>query len=84
LNVSAFEDPSRFKNRVDGVIRQIQQSSTAPGFERVYPPGHLEAQQRYRQEGIPLNPQTLAELAKTAKELDVDASALEIRRVAGC
>ena len=40
-------------------------------------PGQLEAEteQRYRQEGIPLNDETLGQLAAVAKELGV-ASAL--------
>jgi len=64
IKVSAFEDPQRFKARVDGVVRQIRESRPAPGFDRCYAPGELEflTEERYRCEGIPLNPETLAGL----------------------
>jgi LDH2 family malate/lactate/ureidoglycolate dehydrogenase len=64
LNVAAFEDPARFRSRVDGVVRQIRESRPAPGFDRCYSPGELEhvIEQSYRREGIPLNPETLAGL----------------------
>jgi LDH2 family malate/lactate/ureidoglycolate dehydrogenase len=64
LKIAAFEDPARFKSRVDGVVRQIRQSRPAPGFDRCYAPGELEhiLEQRYRREGIALNAETIAGL----------------------
>jgi len=64
IDVSAFEDVSRFEQRVDGVIRQIRTSAPAPGFDRCYAPGELEAEteREYRRNGIPLNAETLAGL----------------------
>jgi LDH2 family malate/lactate/ureidoglycolate dehydrogenase len=64
LNVAAFEDPTRFKSRVDGVVRRIRDSRPAPGFDRCYAPGELEhiLEERYRREGIPLHAETLAGL----------------------
>ena len=74
LNVSGFEELDPFKHRVDGIIRQIRQSRPAPGVERIYAPGELEAEleARYRAEGIPLNDATLAGIASAAERLDVD------------
>jgi len=68
VNIAAFEDPARFRERVDGVIRGIQGSRLAPGFERVYAPGGLEAEieARYRREGVPLNDATLDGLTRAA------------------
>ncbi|MBI3697154.1 MAG: Ldh family oxidoreductase [Acidobacteria bacterium] len=76
LNIAAFEHPARFQQRVDGVIRQIENSRRAAGVEQLYAPGGLEAETeaRYRREGIPLNDATLSALAHTAGRLGVDAS----------
>jgi len=73
LNIVAFEDPARFRQRVDGIIRQLRSSRLAPGFERVYAPGGLEAETeaRYRAEGIPLNDATLEGLARAAARVGV-------------
>jgi LDH2 family malate/lactate/ureidoglycolate dehydrogenase len=74
LNIAAFEEVSAFKARVDQAIRQIRSSAKAPGVEKVYPPGHIEAEAeiRYKRDGIPLNQETLDDLAQTAAGLGVD------------
>jgi len=76
LKVAAFEEVTRFKRRIDEIIRQIHTSRRAPGVARIYSPGELEAEteKRYRKEGIPLNDITLAGIAKVAEQLGVDAS----------
>ena len=76
VNIAAFEDPARFKQRVDGVIREIHASALAPGVDRVYAPGELEevTQQRYLREGIPLNSRTLDDLRATAQSLGLDST----------
>ena len=78
LDVAAFEDVPRFKSRVDAIIRQYNASRLAPGFERVYVPGALEAEieARHRALGIPLNEETIAGIVRAAEELGADASAL--------
>jgi LDH2 family malate/lactate/ureidoglycolate dehydrogenase len=78
LRVAGFEDPARFKARMDAVIRQIRAGRRAPGVDRVYPPGHLEAEtaRRYADEGIPLTDATLADLERAARELGCDPGAL--------
>jgi L-2-hydroxycarboxylate dehydrogenase (NAD+) len=79
LNVAAFEDPNFFKRRVDQVVRQIRGSKKAPGCDRIYAPGELEAETEicYRKEGIPLNSATLDGISQTAHELGIDASPLQ-------
>jgi LDH2 family malate/lactate/ureidoglycolate dehydrogenase len=74
VNVAAFEEPARFKARVDAIVREIHASRRAPGVERVYAPGELEAEteRRYRREGVPLPEQTLRDIAATARELGLD------------
>jgi LDH2 family malate/lactate/ureidoglycolate dehydrogenase len=76
LNVAAFEDVGRFKHRMDGIIRQIRQSRRAPGVDRIYAPGGLEAETErlYRREGIPLNAATLEDIRRTALQLGADPS----------
>jgi LDH2 family malate/lactate/ureidoglycolate dehydrogenase len=78
LRVAAFEEPGRFKRRVDGIIRQIRAGRRAPGVERIYSPGELEAETaaRHGREGIPLNEVTLAGIVAAADQLGVDAGPL--------
>ena len=73
LNIAAFEDPARFKARVDGIIRQMRSSRLGPGFQKIYAPGGLEAETeaRYRTAGIPLNEATLDGLACAAGRVGV-------------
>ena len=77
LRIGAFEDVSRFKARVDGVIRQVHACQRAPGVERLNVAGEIEAQRRaaYLREGIPLNRAELADLGATARGRGVDVSA---------
>jgi LDH2 family malate/lactate/ureidoglycolate dehydrogenase len=78
LRVAAFVEPATFTARADSIIRQIRNGRRAPGVERIYAPGELEAETaaRYRRDGIPLNDATLAGLAAVAGRLGVDAAAL--------
>jgi LDH2 family malate/lactate/ureidoglycolate dehydrogenase len=74
IKIAAFEDPARFKARVDQAIRQIHECRLADGFDRVYTPGELEAHRRrsYRRDGIPLNDITLRDLQQVATDLVID------------
>lgn len=76
LQIGAFEAPSTFKRRVDEIVREIHGSRRAPGVERLYVPGELEADtaRRYAAEGIPLNDATLAGLREAARTAGVDAA----------
>jgi L-2-hydroxycarboxylate dehydrogenase (NAD+) len=73
IQVAAFEDASRFKSRVDAIVRSIRNSATAPGHKRCYSPGELEQdnERQYRRNGIPLNADTLACLAECERTLGV-------------
>ncbi|MCW5982233.1 MAG: Ldh family oxidoreductase [Bryobacteraceae bacterium] len=73
LNVGAFIDPAEFGRQVDEAIDEIRASRTAPGFDRIYLPGEIEAEteERYLREGIPLNEATLADLGATARSLGI-------------
>ena len=74
ISVAAFEDVARFKARVDGAVRQLRGARKAPDTERIYAPGELEFETaaRYDREGVPLNQETLGDLAATARACGVD------------
>jgi LDH2 family malate/lactate/ureidoglycolate dehydrogenase len=78
VKVAAFVDVGVFKQRADGIIRQIRSGRKAPGVDRIYPPGGLEAEteRNYRKEGIPLNDATLEDLYRSAEELGLDPSSI--------
>ena len=79
IHIASFEDVERFKLRVDAAIQQIHACRLAPGFDRVYAPGELEAMRsvEYREKGIPLNRVTLADVRKTAERLGIHVNAYE-------
>ncbi|MFW6174590.1 MAG: Ldh family oxidoreductase, partial [Chloroflexota bacterium] len=74
IKVAAFEDPARFKERVDHAIQQIHNVRLAPGYERTYAPGEQEAlrAREYRQSGIPLNSETLSGVRRAALGLGME------------
>jgi len=74
INVAAFEDVARFKERVDAAIAQIHACRRAPGVDRLYVSGERESLSRaaYGREGIPLNEVTLRDIRAVALELGID------------
>jgi len=74
IDVAAFEDSVRFGRRADAAVRQVHGARRAPGVDRLYVPGEMEDEftDSYRREGIPLNAQTLADLAAVARLRGVD------------
>jgi LDH2 family malate/lactate/ureidoglycolate dehydrogenase len=78
MDIGAFTEVDAFRAEMDGVIAEIHASRRAPGVERLYVAGELEAETaaRYLENGIPLNDTTLAELVRTAETLGADVSAL--------
>lgn len=63
-----------FADRMRDLAEAITSSATAPGVERVYLPGELEAlrHEDARAEGVRLEPAVRAALAETARELGVE------------
>ncbi len=76
INVAAFEETDRFKERIDAAIAEVHASRRAPGVERLYVAGEVEFMRRaqYEREGIPLNAATLEDIAATARDLGEDTS----------
>jgi LDH2 family malate/lactate/ureidoglycolate dehydrogenase len=75
IDIAAFEEVARFKERVDTIVRQIHESRPMAGVERVLIPGEPEilAEQRFRREGIPIADVAIKALAGAAAKLGVDA-----------
>lgn len=78
INVAAFEEVARFKERVDAAIVQIHASQRVEGVDRLYVAGEPEfiRRQEYEREGIPLNDITLCDLGATARGLGVDTEGM--------
>jgi LDH2 family malate/lactate/ureidoglycolate dehydrogenase len=77
INVSFFEDPAHFRERVDKVVGEVHQSRRRAGIDRLYVPGEIEADlEKTQAEGITLAGTTVDDIAAAADRLDVDASAL--------
>lgn len=73
VNVAAFRPPNEFKDAVDRLARQFNATQLAPGVDRVYLPGALEAEiaARNRDLGIPLNEETVGLIESAARQLGV-------------
>jgi LDH2 family malate/lactate/ureidoglycolate dehydrogenase len=71
IKIAAFEEPERFKARVDKAIAELHAVRKAEGFDRTYAPGELEQlrEREYLAQGIPLNAVTLADLRQVAERL---------------
>jgi LDH2 family malate/lactate/ureidoglycolate dehydrogenase len=71
VNVSAFTDFDRFAGAMDRLIRDMKTSRLANGFDRVYIPGEIEAEngQRSAQEGIQLSQPIENDLKRLAQSL---------------
>jgi LDH2 family malate/lactate/ureidoglycolate dehydrogenase len=78
LDIAAFEDLERFKQRMDRVIREYRSTRLAAGVERVYVPGEMEdaIERRNRRDGVPLNAETIRNLTEAAAQVGADATAL--------
>lgn len=76
ISIGAFEEPARFKARVDAAVRELHACRRAPGAEEIYAPGELEfrTEAQYDHEGIPLASETLAGIARAADSVGTDTS----------
>jgi LDH2 family malate/lactate/ureidoglycolate dehydrogenase len=72
IDVSRFLPLEEFRARVDRLVRDCHDAARAPGTERIYVPGEIEAQRRAARlrDGIPLAPALVAELDEMAASLD--------------
>jgi LDH2 family malate/lactate/ureidoglycolate dehydrogenase len=71
LDVARFLPRDEFERRIDALIDDVHASELAPGTERIYVPGELEAERREerRRLGIPLARGLVDELDRVAADL---------------
>lgn len=74
VRVAAFEEMPRFRERMDGAVRQIRESRRAEGVPALYAPGGLEHElsEAFSRDGIPLNDVTWDGLRAAAAETGVE------------
>ncbi len=78
IQIAAFEDPERFKARMDEIIDEVHASRRREGVMRLYVPGEIEAEieASYGRDGILISGTTLSDIASAAAALGIDASTL--------
>jgi len=78
INVGAIEPIDRFKDRVDGMIREIRESPKAKGSDRIYLPGEMEFERmdEAKAKGIALPQDVVDSLLAVAEELALDSAVL--------
>ncbi len=75
IDISRFIPIADFKARMDTLIRQIRESPTSPGVERIYIAGEKEkiAERKHRESGIELHPSVVATLREMTERLGLPA-----------
>ena len=73
LNIEAFGSRAQFDARMEQMVAQIKAVPLAEGFEEVFYPGEIEAQneERHYRDGLQLPEQTIADLTKVAHDYGV-------------
>ena len=73
IDVGQITNLDDFKKRVDGLLRTVKNSPTAPGYDEILIPGEPERRKKEKllREGIFVEDQTWNDLASLAKELNV-------------
>lgn len=76
LNIEAFQPLAEFNARMERFIAEIKAVPLAKGFDEVFYPGEMEANNdlRNRREGILFPQDTLADLRRIARETGLEAS----------
>ena len=75
MNIAAFQPLAEFNLRMEQFITEIKAVPTAKGFDEVFYPGEIEANndKRNRREGILFPDDTLADLRRIAKETGLES-----------
>lgn len=73
INIASFQAVDRFKASVDALVKDIRNSRTLPGVDRIRIPGDgsVAARMDRLEHGIPLPPALLASLNQLAAELKI-------------
>jgi len=75
MNITAFQPLAEFNSRMEQFIAEIKAVPTAKGFDEVFYPGEIEANNdaRNRKEGLLFPDDTLADLRRIAKETGLES-----------
>jgi LDH2 family malate/lactate/ureidoglycolate dehydrogenase len=75
LNIEAFQPLANFNARMEEFADEIKAVPTAKGFDEVFYPGEIEANndKRNRREGLQLPDDTLADLKRIARETGLES-----------
>jgi LDH2 family malate/lactate/ureidoglycolate dehydrogenase len=75
MNIAAFQPLAQFNARMEQFIAEIKAVPTAKGYDEVFYPGEIEANNdaRHRREGILFPDDTLADLRRIARETGLEA-----------
>jgi len=78
-HIEAFTDLGRFKDTMDDMLRTLRTSPPAPGQERVFYPGLLEAEEleHRRAHGIPLHREVLEWFGQCTSAMGLPPLAVE-------
>ena len=78
LNIEAFQPLAEFNARMERFIGEIKAVPLAKGFDEVFYPGEMEARNdsKNREEGLDLPADTLADLARIARETGLESKLL--------
>lgn len=75
LNIEAFQPLAEFNTRMERYIEELKSVPLAQGFDEVFYPGEMEARNdaKNRRDGLALPEDTLADLARIARETGLEA-----------
>jgi len=76
FNVAAFMEPAAAEQRLDAMIDAVKACRRRPGIDEIFVPGERSQAraEEHRRRGIPVGPETVAELQKLAAEYDIPFS----------
>ncbi len=74
FSIGALRDGSAFQRDLARELRQFEESTVVPGAERVLTPGAPEREntERYRREGVPIDPKVWDTLDAMAERLNIE------------
>jgi LDH2 family malate/lactate/ureidoglycolate dehydrogenase len=72
-DVSAFGDPTDFKNNMDGMLKGLRETKPMPGEERVFYAGlpEVETEKERTEKGVPLHPEVIDWFRGICAEFDI-------------
>ena len=73
IKMTAFRDPALIHRHMEQIFSEIRKLKKAPGHDRIYIPGELEAaaEAENRRLGIPLSPAVLKQIQRLDREMDL-------------